>query len=59
MCSVQILKSKDEQYYFVLVAANNQVVATSEMYRSKQSCKKGIASARKIAIFGRRKDFTI
>jgi len=59
MCSIQILKSADGQYYFVLVAANNQVIATSETYRTKQSCKKGVASARKIAIFGRTKDYAI
>ena len=59
MCSIQILKSEDGQYYFVLVSANNQVIATSETYKSKQACKKGIASARKIAIFGRTKDYAI
>ena len=59
MCSIQKLNSADGQYYFVLVAANNQVIAISETYKSKQACKKGIASAREIAIFGRTKDYAI
>jgi uncharacterized protein YegP (UPF0339 family) len=37
-----IKRSIDKQYYFVIVANNNQIVATSEMYKSKQGCRKGI-----------------
>ena len=42
----QIRVSKDGQFYFVLKAANGEIIATSEMYESKQSCLKGIASVR-------------
>lgn len=37
-----IKRSIDKQYYFIVVANNNQIVATSEMYKSKQACRKGI-----------------
>lgn len=39
-----ILRSIDDQFYFVIKARNGEVVATSEMYKAKQSCKKGIKS---------------
>jgi len=29
----EIKKSKDGQYYFNLIAPNNEIIATSEMYR--------------------------
>jgi uncharacterized protein YegP (UPF0339 family) len=38
----QIKDSADGQIYFVLVAANGEVIATSETYKSKQGCKVGI-----------------
>lgn len=41
------LKSVTQPYYFVLKAANHEVIATSEMYASKEACKKGIASVQK------------
>ena len=34
----KIKKSKDGQYYFTLQAANNEIIATSEMYTTKQNC---------------------
>ncbi|CCF09282.1 YegP family protein [Pantoea ananatis] len=37
----------DSEYYFVLKADNHEVIATSEMYSSKQACKTGIASVQK------------
>jgi uncharacterized protein YegP (UPF0339 family) len=50
----EILRSKgiqhnklDEYYYFVLIAGNGEIIATSEMYNSKQAAKKGIAAVRK------------
>jgi hypothetical protein len=43
----KILKSKNKKFYFVLIAKNGEVIATSEMYESKQACKKGIFSVRK------------
>ncbi|MDT3848016.1 MAG: YegP family protein, partial [Vibrio anguillarum] len=33
-------------YYFVLKADNGQVIATSEMYASKQGAESGIASVK-------------
>ncbi|MDF7787817.1 YegP family protein [Pantoea stewartii] len=35
------------QYYFVLKADNHEVIATSEMYSSKQACQTGIASVQR------------
>lgn len=32
------------EFYFVLKASNGEVIATSEMYSSKQAAKNGIAS---------------
>ncbi|WP_293797248.1 YegP family protein [uncultured Pantoea sp.] len=32
------------QYYFVLKASNGEVIATSEMYNSKQAAENGIRS---------------
>lgn len=34
----------DPEYYFVLKADNHEVIATSEMYSSKQAAQRGIAS---------------
>jgi len=43
----EIVMSKNKKFYFVLKARNGEVVATSEMYNSKQACKKGINAVRK------------
>lgn len=40
----EIRKSADKQFYFVLIARNGEVIGTSEMYKAKQSCKRGIDS---------------
>lgn len=37
----------DSEYYFVLKADNHEVIATSEMYSSKQAAETGIASVQK------------
>ncbi|HBB9588520.1 TPA: YegP family protein [Escherichia coli] len=37
-------KNISHPYYFVLKASNHQVIATSEMYSSKQAAENGIAS---------------
>jgi uncharacterized protein YegP (UPF0339 family) len=37
-----IQKSKNGQWFFNLVAANGEVIATSEMYTSKQACYNGV-----------------
>lgn len=42
-------ESKNGKPYFVLKAANNQVIGTSEIYESEASCKNGIESVKKNA----------
>ena len=49
----EIRRSADRQWYFILKARNGEIIATSETYKSKESCKKGIRSVRRSAIFGR------
>ncbi|EKO3404984.1 YegP family protein [Vibrio fluvialis] len=39
-------KNGETVYYFNLIAANNQVIATSQMYKSKQGAEKGIDSVK-------------
>jgi uncharacterized protein YegP (UPF0339 family) len=53
----EIHKSKDRQFYFILKARNGQVIATSETYKTKESCKKGIKSIRR-NVFARIFDLT-
>lgn len=43
------MRSADGKFYFNLVAANGEVIATSEMYESKAAMNKGIQSVRKNA----------
>jgi uncharacterized protein YegP (UPF0339 family) len=53
-----LIKSKYTPYfYFNLKAGNGEIIATSEMYESKQACKKGIASVKK-CLFARIVDKT-
>lgn len=40
-------KNTSQPYYFVLKAANHEVIAKSEMYRSKQNALNGIESVQK------------
>lgn len=54
----QIFRSKDNQYYFLLKARNGEVIATSETYKTKQACKKGIRSVKLNAIIARVEDLT-
>ena len=42
----EIHKSDDEQFYFTLKAANEEIIATSEMYTTKQNCQNGIESVK-------------
>jgi len=44
-----INKSSNDQFYFVLKAWNWEVIATSEMYTTKQNCKNWIASVKENA----------
>lgn len=41
-----IKKSSNEQYYFTLWSAIEEIVLTSEMYTAKQNCKNGIESVK-------------
>ena len=38
----EIYKDERKEYRFRFLAANNEIVATSEGYKSKQACKKGV-----------------
>lgn len=40
-------KITSQPYYFVLVAANGEIIAKSEMYSSKQAAQTGIRSVQK------------
>ncbi len=42
----EIKKSSNGQFYFNLVAGNNEVILTSEMYEQKSSANKGIESVK-------------
>jgi hypothetical protein len=42
----EINESDDGQFYFTLKAVNNEIIATSEMYTSKQNCQTGIESVK-------------
>jgi uncharacterized protein YegP (UPF0339 family) len=41
-----IKQAKDGQFYFNLTAKNGQVIASSEMYKTKAACKNGIESVK-------------
>jgi len=45
-----------DYWWFTLVAGNGKVIAQSEMYNSKQSCLKGIASVKHNAYHGTTED---
>ena len=45
----EIYKDKKGDFRFRLIAANGQVIATSQGYKSKASCMKGIESVKKTA----------
>ena len=45
----KIHKSSNDQFYFNLHAGNGQVIASSEMYTSKQNCETGIESVKENA----------
>ena len=46
----QIKKAKNGKFFFSLLAANGEVVLTSQMYASKATAKKGIASVQANAV---------
>jgi len=51
-------KGKNPKYYFVLKAGNDEVIATSEVYDTKQALKKGISAVRK-CLFAKVVDLTL
>lgn len=44
-----VIKKSDSGFHFVLKAANGEVIATSQVYTTKESCQKGIDSVKKNA----------
>ncbi len=42
--SFDVKKARNGKFYFTLVARNGEVIGTSQMYKTKDGCKKGIAS---------------
>lgn len=47
---INIHKSKDGQFYFVVKAKNGEIMCTSETYTRKSNLKKGIAALRKVML---------
>ncbi len=47
----ELSKSSDNQFRFVLKAGNGETILTSELYTSKASAEKGIASVSKSFAF--------
>jgi uncharacterized protein len=45
----ELKKSKNDKFYFNLLAGNGQIIMVSEMYESKASAQNGIASVQKNA----------
>lgn len=43
----EIFKSTNLMYYFVLKAGNGEIIATSELYKTKQGARKGISAVKK------------
>lgn len=44
-----VIKTTEKGSRFVLKADNGEVIATSQVYKSKDSCKKGIESVKRNA----------
>ena len=44
-----VIKATEKGSHFVLKADNGEVIATSQIYKSKESCKKGIESVKRNA----------
>lgn len=44
-----VIKTTEKGSHFVLKADNGEVIATSQVYKSKDSCKKGIESVKRNA----------
>ncbi len=44
---LEMRKSKDRQWYFVMVASNNKIMGVSEMYTTEFNCKRAILAFEK------------
>lgn len=56
----EIKKSSNSKFYFNLCSkGNGEIIATSEMYNSKQSCENGIAAVKRDASNAKIDDTTI
>ena len=51
-----IKRSSNGKFFFVLNAANGEVIAMSELYETKQSAYKGIAAVKKSLLAGIEED---
>ena len=54
----EIFKDKKGEFRFKLVASNGNIIAASEGYKTRASCKNGIASVRKNAPSAKEVDTT-
>lgn len=54
-----IIREKNEKYSFRLKAGNGEVIATSQLYKSLQTCKAGIASVTQNAPIAALEDQTV
>jgi len=43
----EVLRGQNEQFYFVLKAKNGEIIATSELYKTRSSALKGINAVKK------------
>ena len=44
-----VIRQSNAGFHFVLKASNGEIIATSQVYTTKDSCKKGIESVKKNA----------
>ena len=44
-----VQKSKDNKFYFELIAPNGETIAVSETYNSKANCIQGVQAVKKYA----------
>lgn len=54
----ELKTAKDGQFYFNLTAKNGQVIATSEMYKSKEAALNGINAVKENAPLAEMDDMT-
>lgn len=54
----ELKTAKDGQFYFNLTAKNGQVIASSEMYKSKEAALNGINSVKENAPLAEMEDMT-